>query len=293
MRAALPLLSTVVLFGCAEPEVELIDDWPEGLAPLQPLSSGACPDFETSGRKTFVSGGIERQVHVYIPEYRRADMPALFFWHPLGASAGMVANLMRAQTLADQFETVFVLPQAQSDEPYEWQFYVDDGGLDAVLYDDLRACVVQELGVDPLRVTSAGMSAGGLWNSWMTMHRADTLATTLVMSGGTGQVVYYDTPNADIPVMVMWGGEADTFSLGARTVDFHAQSVQFSERLQADGHFVVECDHGEGHTIPLTGIGVIPAWLTSHVFGEPSPFEDGDLSSFPDYCTIPDKAAAD
>ena len=259
----------VALAGCV-PEEE-ITDWPAGLAPLAPVSD-ACPDFSEPGSKVFVSDGVERRANVYFPRFWDPGMPVIFFWHPLGANATMVGSLIQAQTLAEMHEMVVVLPQSLSEEPYEWAFYTDEGAHDAVLYDDLRTCVVEHFGADPERISSAGMSAGGLWTTWLTMHRSDTLATSLVMSGGTGQVVYYTEPAADIPVLVMWGGESDTFQLGSRTIDFASQSEQFSEALQGDGHFVVECDHDTGHTIPIDGIGVIPAWLLAHEWNEPSPF---------------------
>jgi len=275
----------VALSACV-PEAE-VSAWPEGLAQLAPLSSGECPDFAEPGRQTFVSNGIQRSVNVYFPLGWDPGLPVVFFWHPLGASAGQFANAIGAQNIAEQADVILVMPQASFEEPYEWAFYVDDGANDSVLYDDLRTCVVEHFGADPERISSAGMSAGGLWTTWLTMHRADTLATSLVMSGGTGQVVYYSEPAADIPVLVMWGGESDTFQLGSRTVDFAAQSVQFSQALQDDGHFVVECDHDTGHTIPIDGIGVIPAWLLAHTWNEPSPFESGDLTGLPAYCRIP------
>jgi predicted esterase len=280
-----PFVFAFALAGCV-PEAE-VTDWPEGLAPLTPLSSGECPDLTEPGSHVFVSDGVERRVNLYFPRFWDPGMPAIFFWHPLGATAAMVGNLIQAQTLAENHEIAVIMPQSLSEEPYEWAFYADDGGHDGVLYDDLRTCLVEQLQVDPERITSAGISAGGLWTSWMTMHRADTLATSLVMSGGTGQVVYYTPPAADIPVLVMWGGEPDTFELGTHTVDFNQQSIEFSQQLQEDGHFVVECNHGTGHTIPFDGFPVIPNWLLAHTWDEESPFASGDLGDLPDYCLIP------
>lgn len=285
MRTALALLA---LAACTPGEThDTADDWPEGLARLAPLSDGECPDLSEPGRSTFSSGGKERRVHVYFPEHKPADMPVAFFWHPLGATANMITNIIDFGVLADRHDMAFVIPQALSEEPYEWGFYADDGMYDGVLYDDLRTCLSQELAVDLERVSTMGMSAGGLWSSWLTVRRADTLSTAYVMSGGTGQVVYYETPAEPIPVLVMWGGPDDTYSLGARTVDFEASSIHFSEHLQADGHFVVECLHDDGHTIPLDALGSFPAWLKAHRFGKESPYASGDLGDLPRWCYVP------
>ena len=282
---SLPLI--LALSACAPPETEVEVD-PNAPAALVQPSNGDCPSITGTGVVDLKSNGRDRQVRIYVPDGDDGeDAPVVFFWHPLGATARLMAQYFDFQILADAHEMIFVLPEATRDAPYEWAFWLDDGGDDAVFYDDLRTCLVRELGADVRRVHTAGMSAGGLWSTWLTVHRADTLASSLVMSGGTGQVVYYETPAQPIPVLVMWGGPSDTYNEGAMQVDFDTQSVQFSEALQADGHLVVECDHGQGHTIPLDGIGTIADWLLPHAYAEPSPFEDGDLSDLPRYCRMP------
>lgn len=284
-----PLTLLLVLAACAPVEEEAED--PLGPAPLAAPSAGSCPAIVASGLVELKSNGRDREAYVYVPDGDDGeDAPIVFFWHPLGASARLMVQYFDFQIFADAHEMIFVLPEATPDAPYEWGFWLDDGGDDAVLYDDLRTCLVQELGADARRVHTAGVSAGGLWSTWLTLHRADTLASSLVMSGGTGQVVYYHPPAEPIPVLVMWGGPSDTYDNGGFQVDFHLQSMAFSEALQADGHLVVECEHDDGHTIPVDGISTLWSWPLPHVYGEPSPFEGGDLSELPDYCRIPDSA---
>ena len=282
------LVAALFLSACSA-SVQDTGDTGVPLAPLAPVSAGTCPDLSTPGGVVFDVNGVSRTAYVYFPESKPANMPVVFFWHPLGATAAQIGRLIHAQTLADSQEMIFVLPQARPQEPYEWQFYMDDGGNDATFYDDLRTCIVQQLGGDPMRVTSAGMSAGGLWSSWMTLHRSNTLATTLVMSGGTGEVVYYTSPETDLPVLVMWGGASDHFTIGSRTVNFDLQSRQFIDDLVTDGHFVVGCNHNQGHTIPIDGISALPAWLLPHTYGQPSPFADGGLAGLPSYCQVEDQ----
>ena len=73
---------------------------------------------------------------------------------------------------------------------------------------------------------------------------------------------------------------------GGGLVQFNETTEAFANELYADGHFVAWCDHGLGHTIPPEGRDIMDAWLPVHTFGEPSPFADGDLSAFPDWCEV-------
>ena len=54
-----------------------------------------------------------------------------------------------------------------------------------------------------------------------------------------------------------------------------------------DGHFVIECDHGRGHTFPPDAGGWGYGFLFAHTYGDgSSPFEGGLRGDFPDYCHI-------
>jgi hypothetical protein len=86
-------------------------------------------------------------------------------------------------------------------------------------------------------------------------------------------------------VLLAWGGTADVY-MGV--VDFQEMSLAFSDSLRADGHFVAECNHGMGHTIPPGGTTWGHRWLFAHEWGdEGSPFAQGLPAEFPEYCTIP------
>lgn len=259
--------------------------WPEGLAPLGEPSGGGCPDLSESGAVTLTANGIEREVRLYRPETVSEGAPAMFVWHPLGLSARQIAQYMDLGDFADATGTVIVVPESKSDNMYEWDFWngLDD---DLVLFDDLRACLVTELGVDPARVTSHGMSAGGLMTTHLSIHRGDRLATVSPFSGGTEPVVRWDTPAYAFPALVVFGGESDTYGSGAAMVDFAETTANYVSELREAGHFVVLCDHGGGHTLPNETTDMLEAWNLTHRFGEPSPFADGDLSELPEWCEV-------
>ena len=255
-------------------------------APIAELSDGECPDLSTSGTKTFSSSGRDRSVIVQLPSDLEPGMPALFVWHGLGDSAANMDRALQLSRFADDHGIITLTPQSMDPNQNTWNF-AGGGGDDLVLYDDLRAFLKQDLDIDLSRVSATGFSFGALWTTFLTMARADTLSTTFTMSGGTNSLMLpYRTPATELPVLVMWGGSIDTYGSGFATVRFQDTSREFSSNLQGDGHFVVECDHGGGHTVPPQVLDMMGAWLPSHRYGEPSPFEDG-IDELPSWCQIP------
>lgn len=257
----------------------------KGTAALAAPSGGACPSMKETGAVELVSNGVDRKVRVVVPSTGGEGAPVVFVWHPLGATAAQIAIWLDVATWAEATGTVVVVPFAKEGNLFEWDFWndLDD---DLVLYDDLRACLWSELAVDLGRVGSTGMSAGGLWTSFLGIHRGDTLATILPMSGGTGDLMDYDTPGGDWPAMLVYGGANDTWGGSGVEVSFADTTLTFAGQLHADGRRVVLCDHGGGHTLPAEAMDMTATWLLEHSYGAPSPFADGDLSAFPEWCAV-------
>ena len=90
----------------------------------------------------------------------------------------------------------------------------------------------------------------------------------------------YTPPDDDIPVLITWGGPADTYA----GYDFHGASLAFSEMLAADGHFTVVCEHGAGHLPPLETPSMLSAFFADHRKGADSPWRDGLPGSLPGWC---------
>lgn len=264
------------------------DDYLEGTAPLEEPSEGACPDLGDGGSITMTSAGEERNVRIIVPATGAEGAPVVFVWHPLGATARQMVTWLDLETWADEVGAVLVLPDSLDTNLFEWEFLNDatSENHDLVLYDDLRTCLYEQWAVDLGRVTSTGMSAGGLWTSYLGIHRSETLATILPMSGGTGSVVEYQRPDVTFPAMLVYGGEDDTWGGGGVEVDFGEATEQFAAELHDDGHYVVLCDHGRGHTFPSGAQDMMSAWLLGHTFGKESPYLDGDLSDFPEWCGV-------
>ncbi len=252
-------------------------------APLAEVSSGACP-VEGARSYSITSNGVERSVYYYMPENPPAGLPVLFYFHPLGGTASQMNSYLDLQGWAEENQVIVIAPNAQANNTFEWDFWngKDD---DLVLYDDLRSCAVNELGADVTRMYASGMSAGGLWTSFLGTRRGDTLASILPFSGGDGSLYSYQTPAYQFPVLLAYGGDADTWGGGGVEVDFQAATLQFAAELDADGHDVVLCNHNGGHTLPRETMDITTNWLLGQVYGQPSPFAEG-LSGFPDWCEM-------
>jgi poly(3-hydroxybutyrate) depolymerase len=256
-------------------------------APLAPLSDGECPDLSTSGSSVFSSGGIDRTVVISLPGTVRAGLPALTIWHGLGDSAESMNRWMGVSNFARDNDVIAVVPDSIARSSNTWDIS-GGGGVDLVLYDDIRTCLSQELDIDLNRYYATGFSFGGLWTTFLTINRADTLATTIPFSGGTIPFwIGYESPAWAIPVLLVWGGETDTYGSGATGVDFDEAANAFSSSLRGDGHVVAHCDHGGGHTVPSDVGRFFATWLLAHSYGQPSPYETEPLTGFPDYCYIP------
>ena len=253
-------------------------------AELAELSDGECPDLTGSGVSTFSSAGLQRTVHVFLPDDVEEGMPVVFFWHALGTTPAQWIGWMDLDGLADDLGAVVFVPQSRESEMFEWD-WVDGEDADGPLFDDLRTCAATELGADMSKVAVAGFSAGAVWTSWLTMHRADALATAFIMSGGLVINLPWEEPVHDLPVYMMSGGANDTWSF----INFADATALMLDELLAADHFLVHCGHNEGHTPGPNARGMMEEWLEAHDFGRESPWASGDADvheDLDDYCDI-------
>ncbi|MBT3220211.1 MAG: hypothetical protein HN348_14070 [Proteobacteria bacterium] len=277
------LLACVPAEDTDAPKTE--DDSPV-VAELAPLTIDSCPTIESGTIKMKYDWGT-RKVKLIVPDAAPAHMPVLFAYHGIGDTPSNFANFMDFKELSNEHEMVIVVPEGDPNNLIEWGF-MSGGEEDIAIYDDLRTCISEQLDVDLTRFYATGFSAGALWTTLLSTRRADTLAAAMVMSGGTGTIVDYETPAAPIPFLLMWGGTIDTYPIMVLEISFEETTLAFSEELRADEHFVVHCNHGKGHTVPWpAGPNAVEKWLIPHVSGGgDSPFASDELDGFPDYCSI-------
>lgn len=245
-------------------------------------SGGVCPELVEGTNTGFLSGGEEREFEVRLPA-DPVGAPVVFGWHWLGGTSQQAVRALGVGALTDE-GAIVIAPQSCC-SAYEWNFLsAPEDNVDLAFFDDLLACLDDQFQVDLSRVYATGMSAGGLWTTYLSMHRSQYLAATAPFSGGTDGIVEYATPDEDIPVLVTWGGEDDLYG----PLSFETASVGFTESLLQDGHFVINCDHGGGHTIPSDPMGLAWPFFLEHPKGvSPEPWSDGLPSDYPEWCWIP------
>lgn len=256
------------------------------LAPEPAPYDGDCPDI--SGDFTIeTSAGQSRDLKVVLPD-NPEGAPVVFAWHPLGGTASYAISAFGLDDLAAEGWVVIAPETASgSDKPaFEWGFVGDPdmGAADLAVFDDTLSCLYQQHNIDLDRVYASGFSAGGMMTAYLALNRSQHLAAIAPYSGGTGAILDYETPEHTLPTLLVWGGSSDIWN---GVVNFHDAATDFSERLQDDGHFVIECDHGGGHTVSPSVSGWTADFFLDHPYGTVDTYADGLPDSFPSYCEIP------
>jgi predicted esterase len=249
-------------------------------APFEP-TAGSCTPF-TAGTNSMTSYDQARTFDVYLPDDPEGAA-LLFAWHGAGDSAGNFGRAIDAQGIADEFDTVVVVPNALSaEEAFSWQiFAAADQDIDLKFFDDILACAVETLGVDSRYVYTTGFSAGALWSTYLVLQRSEWLSAAVIFSGGVSTFTFpYETPARQIPVILTHGGPSDQVA-----VPFNQAQEDFAAGLAADGHVVFLCDHGRGHTIPSEAPDFAFPFLFETPFGVLSERYQGDVpSDWPTWC---------
>jgi hypothetical protein len=304
--------------GDAEaPEVYLCPDVP----PLRPYSHGDCPVItggptaDTSVNTRFLSAGDYRDFRFLVPDsYDGSEpWPLLFGWHWLNASSSSFVREGELETAAEEMRMLVVLfddlenSSGESIYWFNWPFSPTPPSTaearlkEMTFFDDLLICIRQQYNVDPCRVHAVGVSAGGLWLTYLsTTDRVDYLASIEVLSGGLAEIPlqlwhmeYFPQANK-FPALVLWGGPLDIIP----PINFNTASLRYVEELLADSHFVVRCTHDSGHAMPPVdpppdgGTRFRGLWqfFMDHPYGlEPgtSPYFDTGLPlDVPSWCSI-------
>jgi len=166
---------------------------------------------------------------------------------------------------------------------------------DITLFDDLRTCAHQQLEIDLTRLHALGFSGGALFTTVVARDRGDTLASIIELSGGSDLTIptfselfsEYDTPAYQMPALLVSGGASDVWPDATFTlVDFPAATDNLESQLLADGHYVVRCDHGQGHTVTNDTINVAWSWVEAHQYGVASPYIDSGIDDFGSWCEV-------
>jgi predicted esterase len=260
----------------AAPDVPAVET-----TPLRAYSGGSCPALE-DGRQGLETDGVERDITLFLPP-DPAGAGVVFIWHGAGDTASNMARAFGAQDIADEYNVIAVVPTSMG-FAFEWPILAgDDEDAGGMLFDDVLACLEAQYDIDNTRIYSTGFSAGALWTTWLLMNRAEYLAAALPFSGGTdASIVLYSTPAEAIPVLAVHGGASDTF---AGFVNFRDMTEDMVDELLLDGHPVIVCDHGRGHTVPFDPFDWAFPWLFAQAVGAPDMPSQLD-DPWPSWCEL-------
>lgn len=245
-------------------------------------SGGTCPELVADDNEGFATGGEERSFRLLLPE-DPVGAPVVFAWHWLGGSPSQMIRYMALEDIAA--DGAIVVVPASSGAAFEWMFTMEaEGNIDLALFDDVRACLYEQYDIDLSRVWSAGFSAGALWTTYLSMYRSDALASVAIFSGGTEPFIPYSTPtDPGLPALVTWGGEDDLYA----GLSFEQASTAYTAAMLEDGHFIVNCEHDGGHTIPDGGPEYAWRFLQDHPKNPASEaYAEGLPEGFSDICWL-------
>ncbi|MBM4358139.1 MAG: hypothetical protein FJ096_08505 [Deltaproteobacteria bacterium] len=284
--------------GMVSKPLACFDEPPPGTPEPPPLvDATGCPDV-VPGANT-VDG---RKFLVAVPSNLgpEENPPVVFLWHWLGGSAQGFFDKAEVQSAVDFYRFIAVAMEAKGDVQTKWPFLgigvsEDRVNQEVKFFDRALACVNKTYGVNRNCVSSVGVSAGALWTQVLASKRGKVLSSFESLSGGEGSqgVRSWGGSEHKMPAMVLWGGKSDN-CLGVFSFDTLSKSLE--QKLQKQGHFVVECVHNCGHSVPPfdplpnspTTFGVMWEFVLDHPLWLPagdSPWkQSGFPDGFPEWC---------
>lgn len=281
---------------------------------ILPTPEGTCPTIEDGVVEFCLPNMPCRDALVVNASGATGAGPLALHWHgtyesPDGVlSWDYAAQQVRAMVIAE--DGLMVLPYADAQavgrpsNPFPWWVVCGDvapsgctNDDDFRLADEIVACALEQDLVDPERLTTSGMSAGGIQTSHL-VDRAPYLAGAVSWSGGVRIEDRPTSPAGDVAVMALHGGPTDVYcGTGVSTCyDFVEATEALAVDVETAGNFAFVCDHQSGHAAsmgpqgaqflglahasghPWAGynFGVGGNWMLDHycyAAGDPSPWE--------------------
>lgn len=271
---------------------------PPGGSPVPPAapaySGGACPMLMPGYNTGFMAGGRTREFALIVPSDvdDTGTYPLLFAWYHISGNAMDFVDDIQAQSLADAARGIIVIPQDSGMFDAKWPdtpLDIGQSDVDLSFFDDLYACISQQYAINTNCVSSLGVSAGGLWTSYLGTVRGQYFASDLTVSGGHPSEIVgpwwpWNSPRK-FAALVMWGGPTDMLG-----IDFNAASLNLVNDYTGSQHFVLRCEHTNGHGFPPPGDGDPFATAMHFVRNHPfwlngdSPLHMGLPAFYPSYC---------
>jgi hypothetical protein len=294
VSSCVTLLCACVAPSSADDELGETDEFGEtdetGEAPLPenlPTPSGECPSFASGNAIFSPTEAAPRTVRLWVGDDPQPGGMLVIYWHAYGSDPAEAAYTLSMPVIDAILANggVIAAPYPADDVgEYPWFAVSNSPRMDDMLVgDEIVACALEQ-GIDPRRIHTTGMSAGGLQTVAYSMARSRYVASATSFSGGEYAELPFEDPDNRFAAMIIHGGDNDIFG---GIVNFEMLSLLWFNQLIGNGNFAFLCDHGGGHTVP-TGYGASVAnFFFAHPFGtEPSPYANGLPTDFPADCSL-------
>lgn len=283
-----------------------------------PTPTAPCPEI-VDGTVTFCPDALSvcREAVVVNAPDASTSGPLVVHWHGTGETPEDLLSwdyaTSRIRLMVAAEAGLLVLPRAdpasvaRPNNPFPWWVVCGDSGSqcsrpdDFILADEIVACALEQQLASPDRITTSGMSAGGI----MTAHLVDRLsylAGAVSWSGGMPAGYQPTTPASSAAVLAIHGGASDLYCGSGQSPGTCYGFQEPTETLALDvanaGRFAFVCDHQSGHVAAMGGEGAAflgaanstghawsgypfgypgtgPSWMLNHycyAAGTPSPW---------------------
>lgn len=234
-----------------------------------PSPQGTCPTIANGVVEFCIPNMPCRDALVVNANDADGTGPLALHWHGTYETPDGVLSwdyaAQQIETMVQAENGLMILPYAdpdavsRSNNPFPWWVVCGDvspSGCniedDFELADEIVACALEQELVDPQRLTTSGMSAGGIMTSHL-LDRTSYFAGAVSWSGGVRIEDRPTTPPNTTAVMVLHGGPTDVYC--GQGVTSCYDFVEASEALAADlvsvGNFAFLCDHQSGHAASM------------------------------------------
>jgi predicted esterase len=201
--------------------------------------------------------------------------PLVFYYYGLlGFPANAVTPLVgfppdAMQRLYDA-GGILVAPSARADRnpvklsrlPWIGALGFEDDMGDFLLVDEIVACAIEKVGIDIRRIHVSGLSAGAWMTSQVAVHRSNYVASVTLFSGGVEDLHGLQDPTNKFPLAMFNGGTSDF--VGAH---FENEAQSAVNVWRHEGHFAVNCNHNNGHNVPVEAGLAGMQFLLDHPYG--------------------------
>jgi poly(3-hydroxybutyrate) depolymerase len=257
---------------------------------MLPTVVGTCPTL-ANGTVTVTAGSGSIQAQIWAAAGAPAGGPLVVYWHATGSSPNgevPIAFDVNAVTAAGGVIAAFVSSSRTGTTTGNTGDNVWFQS-DVAFADQVVACAISQLHVDPRRIHVAGYSAGALQTVYMWFARSGYVASVISYSGGTeiGDQAPMQDPTNVPPLIAAHGAMGQDMVV----VDFAQASAQWEGIAKQAGGFSIDCNDGGNHLsfFQTRAPNLRPVSLQfflDHPFKvSPEPYTMLP-SGFPTYCTI-------